>query len=200
MENTLSQGGPTVYLWELIPPPTPPVKSMPAMGIQRAGREILRAQVHEGPESEQTGERGLWDPLDFPRVLPSPSARRPRDRPCRSSYGQGHHPPPWASRPAIEYGAAAEDPLQDEQPLLAACAPDSLQYRIVAGLPSVRHPSPLRGRSRSTCRNFHAFPSGIAALIDRSPAAAQGNLAKFGNFSRPRPALLLPPAWIEHRG
>ena len=167
----------------------------------RRPRNSSRPDPPEGPESEQTGERGLRDPLDFPRVLPSPSARRPRDRPCRSSYyGQGHHPPPWASRPAIEYGAAAEDLLQDEQPLLAACALDSLQYRIVAGLPSVRHPSPLRGRSRSTYRNPHAFPPGIAALIDRSPAAAQGTLAKLGNFSRPRPALLLPPAWIEHRG
>ena len=32
-----------------------------------------------------------------------------------------------------DHGTAAEDPLQDEQPLLAACATASLQYRIATG-------------------------------------------------------------------
>jgi hypothetical protein len=63
---------------------------------------------------------------------------------------------------------------------------------------AVRRPLKFgRGRLRSTCRNSRSFSSATAALIDRSPAAAVGNLAKFGNFSRRnRPALPSRP-WIE---
>jgi hypothetical protein len=62
-ETALSQGGPTVFLRESIPSPTLPVKSRSAGGYStRRPRNSSRPDPPEAPESEQTGERGLWDP------------------------------------------------------------------------------------------------------------------------------------------
>ena len=75
-----------------------------------------------------------------------------------------------------------------------------LRFPSAISRPVLRNRNRLGRASHDRVTARASSTPGLAAPIDRSPAAAQGNLAKFGNSSRPRPALLLPPAWIEHRG